>query len=244
MTIQIDKTTYRAKAANERVRFLVLHYTAAPLKGSIEALTGPNVSAHYLVPDSRPDGIFQLVDETRRAWHAGVSHWQGRDNLNDTSIGIEIVNLGFTREPGEEPVWYPFPDAQVDAVMTLAGDIVRRYGIDPTCVIGHSDIAPGRKSDPGPLFPWERLARRGVGAWPDAAEVRARRERANPNDVKGLQEKLRRYGYKIAVTGRLDQHSHDVVRAFQMHFRPAQCNGLPDAETVAILETLLDKYRR
>ena len=156
-------TSYRAKAFNNRIRFLILHYTAANFSSSIGALTGPNVSAHYLIPDiSDPtyikagftdQQIFSLVDENHRAWHAGVSQWAERSNLNDTAIGIEVVNQA-TDDQGKF-TFPPYHPQQIAAIEQLAKDILKRYpDITPRNVLGHSDISIGRKSDPGAAFPW------------------------------------------------------------------------------------------
>ncbi|MCC7005315.1 MAG: N-acetylmuramoyl-L-alanine amidase [Ottowia sp.] len=245
--IQIDDTTHVSQSYNERVRFLVLHYTALDTEASIRALTAPNnVSAHYLVSDKNPQLIYRLVSEDKRAWHAGVSKWQGRENLNDSSIGIEIINLGYTnpnKQDLQKVTWYPFPDEQIDAVIELTKDIVTRYKIDPTCVIGHADIATGRKKDPGPLFPWERLYENGVGAWADANKVQEKiAAHTVLDDIATIQNKLARYGYQQNVTGQYDEATKGTVCAFQMHFRPSKFDGKWDIETQATLDTLLEKY--
>ncbi|AJY38868.1 N-acetylmuramoyl-L-alanine amidase [Burkholderia humptydooensis] len=239
---------------DSRVRTLVLHYTAQPLARSVALLTDPTrpVSAHYLVPDAADEGkrfrVFALVPESRRAWHAGVSYWQGERLLNAGSIGIEIVNAGFPDADEDAPLmqrrWSPFPDEQMAAVGRLAADIVARHAIPPQKVVGHSDIAPGRKLDPGPLFPWRTLYEQyGVGAWPDAIAVAYYRAcRPFRGEVAELQAKLLAYGYDTPQTGALDLRTTDAIAAFQMHFRPARYDGVPDVETVAILDALLDKY--
>ncbi|WP_375332970.1 N-acetylmuramoyl-L-alanine amidase [Candidatus Tisiphia endosymbiont of Psammoecus bipunctatus] len=240
--ITIDRTTYRAPSFNERVRFLVLHYTNENLEGSLRDLLGPKVSVHYLVSDSNPNHIFQLVEESRRAWDVGVSGWQGRQNLNDTSIGIEIVNLGDTKDSQGNIHWYPYPEDQITAVMELCQNIITRYDIDPTCVIGHSDAAPGRKQDPGPLFPWKQLYDNNIGAWYDQDTVNALMPKVDLSNVKLIQEQFSKYGYVLQPTGIIDQQTTDVVVSFQMHFRPKNFSGILDVETVAILEALLQKY--
>ena len=239
----IDKSHASANA-NQRICSLVLHYTALDLKASLKALTNPNtkVSAHYLIPEKSMSGkrqIFQLVDEKKRAWHAGASAWQQRINLNDTSIGIEIVNLGYSDKNGKRR-WYPFTDYQIESIIKLAKIIITRYQIHPTCVIGHSDIAPGRKVDPGPLFPWKTLYENGIGAWFEEEELGY--NHANEIDILELQKKLQTYGYAIEITGKLDTQTRTVLQAFQMHFRARDYSGNPDAETSAILENLLKKY--
>lgn len=238
----------RALRAEPRVRYLVMHYTAEDFSSSLKVLTDEQVSAHYLVPALPPQSqgkpvVWQLVPESRSAWHAGVSYWRGQTRLNDNSIGIEIENPGY-RRTANGIVWYPFSAQQIAALRVLSRDIVRRYHIAPADVVGHGDIAPQRKVDPGPLFPWALLAEQGVGAWPDAACVRAYRQRyqlAAP-DVAYLQRRLALWGYQIIPTGINDAASRRVIAAFQMHYRPTNFGGEPDAETCAIVDALLEKY--
>ncbi len=252
----IDRGEYKidtnnpSVAQNDRVRFLVLHYTATDDAESLRLLTQGNVSAHYLVK-THPDTVggkpvvLQLVPEEQRAWHAGVSDWQGRNNLNDSSIGIEIVNKGFT-EKMLGRTWYPYNESQIKLIERLTKDIVERYHIDPTDVVAHSDIAPLRKSDPGPLFPWKRLAEQGIGAWPDDATVTKYingREIYDIASVAIIQQALARYGYKIPQSGTLDDETRQVITAFQMHFRAQDFSGIPDVETEAIALALIEKYR-
>ncbi|CFR12035.1 N-acetylmuramoyl-L-alanine amidase [Yersinia kristensenii] len=243
-------TSIPSVAQNTRVRFLVLHYTATDDAESLRLLTQGNVSAHYLVkthPDNL-DGkpvVLQLVPESERAWHAGVSYWHGRNSLNDTSIGIEIVNKGFTEKMlGRQ--WYPYNESQIQLIERLTKDIVERYNIDPTDVVAHSDIAPQRKSDPGPLFPWQRLAEQGIGAWPDDATVTKYIDGRNKNDLASvaiIQQALARYGYQIPQSGEWDDETKHVIAAFQMHFRAQDFSGVPDVETEAIALALVEKYR-
>ena len=244
----IDKS-HSSPNYNQRIFSLVLHYTAAEFENSLKILTDPKtqLSAHYLVPEESMDGqrkIFQLVKEEERAWHAGFSRWQKRTNLNDTSIGIEIVNLGYTDDKKGKRTWYPFSDYQIESVIELAKIIVERYNIPATHVIGHSDIAPGRKVDPGPLFPWKKLYENGIGAWFDEGAVK--KERAlncyHEINIEKLQKNLLTYGYGIEITGKLDEETITILQAFQMHFRPSDFSGNPDSETSAILENLIQKY--
>ncbi|WP_250499562.1 N-acetylmuramoyl-L-alanine amidase [Caballeronia sp. GAWG1-5s-s] len=245
----IADTQHHAKNADSRVRFLVMHYTEIDEARSLAVLTGDEVSVHYVVPDAPriENGepvVYQLVPEDKRAWHAGQSYWQGATELNASSIGIENVNLGPIDTPAGR-TWQPYPPAQVDALVKLSRDIVERYGIPPTRVVGHSDIAPQRKIDPGPLFPWRTLYEAGIGAWPDDATVAAHlagRDPKAPCDVRALQEKLKRYGYDVATDGVLDERTRRVFGAFQMHFRPSDYAGDADAQTDAIAQALLDKY--
>ncbi|WP_213992844.1 N-acetylmuramoyl-L-alanine amidase [Sodalis sp. dw_96] len=253
---QIDRgdyladTTVSSRSQDERIRFLVMHYTAADDNESLRLLTQGQVSAHYLVHTS-PEIIrgkpvaSQLVAEEKRAWHGGESHWQGRDNLNDTSLGIEIVNPGFSQGVKGKH-WYPFKEDQIELVARLARDIIHRYGISPANVLAHSDIAPLRKSDPGPLFPWQLLAQRGIGAWPDRASVDkylAGRAFGTPASVANIQRTLARYGYRIPQNGLADEETLRTISAFQMHFRPTDFSGTPDAQTEAIAMALVEKYR-
>jgi N-acetylmuramoyl-L-alanine amidase len=143
------------------VQFLILHYTAIDEPTSLKVLSQQGVSSHYLVGDQMPVKVWQLVDESKMSYHAGLSDWKGYSRLNASSIGIEIVNLGF-RDAPEGRTYFPFPQAQIDRVIALVKDIVARHQIRPEYILGHSDIAPQRKSDPGPLFPWKQLADAGL----------------------------------------------------------------------------------
>ncbi len=239
----------QSSAFNERVRYVVLHYTDSEAPRALQTLMGPRVSAHYVVarkPEQRGGEpvVWQLVDEHKRAWHAGVSAWEDRTQLNDSSIGIEIVNRG----PGDDtvtPHWAPYSEAQIKAVIALVGDIVRRYRLPPTAIVGHADIAPERKIDPGPAFPWQRLHAAGIGAWPDAASVARYQQRFErcPPTLAQLQRALGAYGYALPASGAQDMRTQAVLRAFQMHFRPSDYRGEPDAESAAIVWALLAKYR-
>lgn len=241
-------TSLHARGADSRIRFLVMHYTESDEAKSLRTLTGDSVSVHYVVPpqphiEHGMPVVYQLVPESQRAWHAGVSEWQRTTELNAVSIGIENVNRG-PLDP-QNRTWQPYPPEQVDALIRLSKDIVARYAIPPTRVVGHSDIAPQRKIDPGPLFPWQALAQAGVGAWPDDATVAARLAGRDPRawvDVRELQLKLARYGYDVPTDGVLDTRTRRVFAAFQMHFRPSDYAGDPDAQTDAIAQALLDKY--
>ena len=239
---QVDRR-YTAPGQSSRVRHLVLHYTDSDARRSLSTLTGPHVSAHYVLTREAPK-VYQLVDESRRAWHAGASAWHSRTNLNDTSIGIEVVNRGPYQTPAGR-AWTPYPSAQIDTLIALARDIVARHAIDPVDVVGHADIAPRRKIDPGPRFPWYRLYRAGIGAWPETERVMAyqRRFMTSPPSLIQWQRALVAYGYPVDVTGRFDALTHDTLRAFQMHFRPTRHDGYPDAHSAAILWALLEKYR-
>jgi N-acetylmuramoyl-L-alanine amidase len=217
---------------------VILHYTGMPTgEGALERLRDPasEVSSHYFVWEN--GRILQLVPETRRAWHAGASCWKRETDLNSASIGIEIVNQGHING-----VPTPFPDAQIEAVAALCRDIGNRHLIDPKRFLAHSDIAPGRKIDPGEAFPWDRLAELGVGHWPktpDVTNAPALFEGQTGYEIKALQVALATYGYHIQADGVFGPRTKAVVEAFQRRFRRARVDGVADAETRAILASLL-----
>lgn len=250
----VDKGAYeldvsrQAQAAYPRIKVLVIHYTADDFDRSLTTLTGKDVSSHYLIPaiptlhNGKPR-ISQLVPERDLAWHAGVSFWRGATRINDTSIGIELENRGWQKRGGEK-FFTPFEPTQIAALVPLAKAIIARYDIKPQNVVAHSDIAPQRKVDPGPLFPWQALAAQGIGAWPDAHRVAFYLNGHSPHEpvqARQLLDLLARYGYENAVNGTPAQQKR-VIMAFQMHFRPRLWNGFADRETMAIAEALLEKY--
>jgi N-acetylmuramoyl-L-alanine amidase len=215
---------------------VVLHYTGMETgEAALARLRDPaaEVSAHYLIEE---DGrVFSLVDEARRAWHAGVSFWAGARDINSASIGVEIVN------PGHDFGYRDFPDAQIAALIALIADIRSRWTIPDARILGHSDVAPSRKVDPGERFPWDRLAAAGHGLWvePEPAPGPA----LGPGDegaaVFAFQAGLRRLGYESVTTGVFDADTACLVRAFQRHWRPRRVDGLADGETRARLMALL-----
>ncbi len=232
-------SSFTAVSQDSRVRYLVLHYTFLDSASSLRVLTQQHVSSHYLLDDGADFKIYRLVDEHRRAYHSGLSSWKGNTGLNASSIGIEIVNLGW-RDTDHGRLWLPFPQGQIDRLIPLVRDIVKRHDIAPDRVLAHSDIAPQRKQDPGPLFPWKQLADAGLVLWPDEQEVARRQgdfELQLPN-VAWFQKKLAEHGFAIAQTGELDQATRNVVVVFQMKYRPAKFDGTPDAQTAAILDVL------
>jgi N-acetylmuramoyl-L-alanine amidase len=203
---------------------------------ALEWLCNPSsgVSAHYFVfEDGR---VAQLVPEMRRAWHAGAGSWGGDDDINSCSIGIEIAN------PGHDRGLPPFPDAQVASVIALGKDIVGRWSITPDRVLGHSDVAPGRKQDPGERFPWADLHRAGLGHWVEPAPIQAGRSLSHGdagNEVQTAQAMLAHYGYGVPLSGIFDQATEAVVAAFQRHFRPERVDGVADESTLATLRELI-----
>ena len=236
-TVPLD-TTYSSKSQDSRAQFLILHYTSDTFEKSLKILTEGPVSSHYLI-DINPPTVYKLVDESKRAFHAGVSRWGSSAALNAASIGIEIVNLGDRKTPNGI-VWFDYPDKQMDVVIALVKDIVKRHQIRADRILGHSDIAPGRKVDPGPRFPWKRLADEGLIPWPDAADVAVKKlayEQQLP-DIAWFQRQLALYGYGTPQTGVMDKGTRDVLEAFQLRFRQSKFDGQPDAETAAILDAL------
>lgn len=216
---------------------LILHYTGMETGAAAEAwLCTPEseVSSHYLVHE---DGqVVQMVRESDRAWHAGKGSWRGRSDVNSFSIGIEIVN------PGPLNGFPPFPEAQIEAVAALSRGICARWGIAPERVLAHSDIAPGRKSDPGERFPWQKLAELGVGHYVAPAPIGGGRflSRGDAGEpVEALQSMLSLYGYGLDINGQFDEATHQAVVAFQRHFRPARVDGVADRSTVETLHRLL-----
>ena len=217
---------------------LILHYTGMPTaEAALALLTDPTseVSAHYFVwEDGR---IFQLAPERARAWHAGRSFWRGESDLNSVSIGVEIVN------PGHDGGSPPFPDSQIAATIALARDILSRWTIPPERVLAHSDVAPGRKRDPGEAFPWRRLWEGGVGRWVEPAPLSGGalfRPGEEGPPVRALQAMLALYGYGVEISGVYDRRTRAVVEAFQRHFRPERVDGEADASTVATLKALVE----
>jgi len=225
------------RAPGKPIDILLLHYTGmASPEQALGWLCDPasKVSSHYLVfEDGR---IAQLVDEARRAWHAGRSSWAGEKDINSSSIGIEIVN------PGHQFGYRAFPEAQIDALIALCRAILSRHSIPPERVLAHSDVAPERKEDPGELFPWQRLHDAGIGHWVPPAPIVAgpavkRGDRGEA--VLALQQRFRHYGYDIGEEPEFSANTEAVVAAFQRHFRPARVDGIADVSTVTTLDRLI-----
>ncbi|MCQ0989992.1 peptidoglycan recognition protein family protein [Jiella marina] len=215
---------------------LILHYTGMGTgEGAVRWLADPasEVSCHYVVHE---DGrVVQMVPEQHRAWHAGQGSWQGVCDINSLSVGIEIVNAGHAGG-------YPdFPEGQITKVMRLSAEIVARHRIAPERVLGHSDVAPARKQDPGEKFPWERLAAAGIGHFVSSAPMEAG-PCLSPGDggdaVLRWQRDLASYGYELSPTGDFDEATRFATIAFQRHFRPACVDGVADLSTVRTLKRL------
>jgi N-acetylmuramoyl-L-alanine amidase len=212
------------------LQFIILHYTG--MKTGTEALArlcdkSAQVSAHYVVEE---DGrVFKLVDEGKRAWHAGESRWKDVTDINSASIGIELVN------PGHQFGYRDFPAAQIEALKKLTKDIIARHKMNPrTCLLAHADVAPVRKEDPGELFPWKDLAKEGLGLWPVPAEDDY--GHAEDDEVQNL---LRIVGYDVPNSGAYDRQTRAALLAFQRHYEPDNLTGTPEPETVARLRALV-----
>ncbi|HEY1473271.1 MAG TPA: N-acetylmuramoyl-L-alanine amidase [Pseudolabrys sp.] len=219
---------------------ILLHYTGMRTgEAALQRLCAPDssVSSHYVVfEDGR---IVQCVPEERRTWHAGVSSWAGESDINSCSIGIEIVN------PGHEFGYSAFPLRQIAAVISICRSIITRRGpISADRILGHSDVAPLRKQDPGEKFPWDLLSDSGIGHWVRPAPLNLDGPTLSPGErgepVARLQRTLQGYGYGIEETGSYDDATRQVVAAFQRHFRPGQVNGVADASTQLTLRALLE----
>lgn len=251
---------------NSRIDYLVIHGTSENFSESLRLLTTPTVnpvSVHYLVPELNDPSypadeltVYSLVPEHRRAWHAGRSYWAKESGLNDRSIGIEVVNEfkcgGSDKALFEGAVedlscsFLPYSDEQVDLLIMLIKDILQRYPeLDPIDIVGHSDIARMRKSDPGPLFPWQQLYKEGIGPWPDDETIVKYRSLFSISmpSIETIQLALSILGYEIEMTGEIDTQTQFTLRAFQLHFRPSDYSGGLDIETLSRLWALLEKYR-
>lgn len=229
------RTSFTSPHFDERrdggsIDFLIYHYTACDLDLSLKLLAGGDpshrVSAHYLI--SETGEIFALVDESKRAWHAGVSIWDGREDLNSRSIGIELVH------PGHTPEMRPYAKKQIAALIELSHDIIKRYAIKAHHILGHSDIAPLRKADPGEHFPWKELAEEGIGLYPhpDSAFVFGGRP------LEDLSQSLRTYGYQSPQN---ESEAQLILKAFQRHFCPEELGRGGTPETIASISSLLEK---
>lgn len=238
MIEQDPSPNHNQRDPEKPVDILLLHYTGMVSgEGAVRWLCNPlsKVSSHYVVfEDGR---TVQLVDEGRRAWHAGKSHWAGETDINTRSVGVEIVN------PGHEWGYRPFPDLQIAAVIELCQGIIARHPIPPERVLAHSDVAPMRKEDPGELFPWQRLSTAGVGLWVPPCPLVAGPV-LGPGDasaaVVALQWRLRGFGYGLSEDGRFGDETAAVISAFQRHFRPERVDGIADVSTMATLDKLIE----
>ena len=240
--IQLRSPNFNQRPKGSVIDMLVLHYTGMVSAGSaLNDLcdSSKKVSAHYLVDEGGK--CFQLVDEANRAWHAGESSWAGNSDVNSYSIGIELAN------PGHEFGYKPFPETQMRSLETLLRAILSRHSIPAHKILGHSDVAPSRKQDPGELFDWQRLATNDIGLWPNQKHDQISMEGnllkfgMNGTAVRDLQKQLSYFGYNIEITGNYDLQTKEVVIAFQRHFRSQQINGVFDSLCLNLLLDLLDQ---
>ena len=230
---------FNDRAAGTDIDLLLLHYTdMRTAEEALERLTDPaaKVSSHYLVDEK--GGVFQLVAEDKRAWHAGVSFWAGETDINGCSIGIEIAN------PGHQFGYVDFPDAQIVALESLCREILARHPIPPSLVLAHSDVAPGRKKDPGELFPWARLAASGIGVWFQRRVVAP--AHMTEGDVAHLLERLETIGYLGAPA--TQEAARDIITAFQRHWLPeaigTEGEGRATPKTVSAASEIVSAMRR
>ena len=247
----IDNKTYRSRAYDHRISYIILHYTEVNFEKSIELLTGSNVSVHYLIPDPKDPSflnkhqdlkVFSLLDENLRGWHAGISSWQlekyKQNNINNHSIGIEIVN------PGVSANFPSFNVQQMELVIKLIKLLQNKYpAISAKYILGHSDIAWTRKIDPGPAFPWRLLYENGIGMWYDEIAVTKRLKYISEDEpsLSYFLKKIQKIGYDLSQK-KTDADYKKLISAFQMHFRANKYDGVLDAETIAIAENLVDRY--
>jgi len=215
--IERPSPNHDARPASKAIDLIVLHYTGMrDAEAALQRLSDPaaKVSSHYLI-DEQGD-VYRLVDESRRAWHAGVSYWQGERDVNGVSVGIELAN------PGHDFGYRPFPEAQMTALVELCRGLLARHPIPPARIVGHSDVAPRRKIDPGELFDWQALAAVGFGLWPEPLE--------GPADPALVLKALARIGYEIGQA-ETDDITRAAIAAFQRHFRPSRIDGEIDPDT-------------
>ncbi len=259
---KINSRKYNAVSQGERIRYIVLHYTHADDDTSIMLLTEQAVSSHYLITTKKREPIYQLVDDKYRAWHAGESYYDGRYSINDSSIGIEIVHMGYDEEaykknakkPKKNDVkvidydyYYDYNDVQIDKVVFLLQYLIEKYDIHPKNILGHSDVAPTRKQDPGPKFPWKRLyTEYDIGIWYDDEDYSlfmTNKDYASAS-ISEIKEEFIEYGYSSMPSNAVwDKESKQVISAFQSRFRPSKVDGNIDKETYAIIKALNKKVK-
>nr|HIL74870.1 N-acetylmuramoyl-L-alanine amidase [Rhodospirillales bacterium] len=221
--ISFPSPNYNDRPPGTEIDILVFHYTGMPKPAqALERMCDPDVkvSAHYLI--DKDGQLFQLISEEKRAWHAGISSWRNNYNINDRSIGIELAN------PGHEFGYQKFPTRQIDTLIEIAKDIIKRHPVPARNIIGHSDIAPARKKDPGEFFDWHKLALKGIGYWPESLKT----ENINQINASNFKLALQKYGYDTTDLPA-------TILAFQRHFLPTRCNSQPDQEMFKMLEILI-----
>ena len=236
LRIEQGPTSLGCEPRRQPVTVLVLHHTAGSLPSSLEILQGKDpkrpVGVHYVVTDEAKPRVIRMVPENMAAFHAGKSSWGKLEGLNQHSIGIEIINY--------DGNVYPYSDAQAEIIFALCAEIIRRHDIKPWNVVAHSDIAIGRKVDPGSKFPWAKLAKLGIGASPLPDELKERIARGRVATPVHFRQLLKDYGYAV---GPDEAALKLATEAFQRHFRPSKVDGVIDVESTAILECLVRRYR-
>ena len=236
LTIEQGPISLGCEPRRNPVSILVLHHTAGSLPSSLDILQGKDpkhrVGVHYVVTDEAKPRVIRMVPEDKAAFHAGKSAWGKLDGLNQHSIGIEIINY--------DGNVYPYSDAQAEIIFALCAEIIRRHDIKPWNVVAHSDIAIGRKVDPGSKFPWGKLAKLGIGASPLPDELKERIARGRIATPAHFRQLLKDYGYAV---GPDESALKLATEAFQRHFRPSKIDGVIDVESTAILECLVRRYR-
>lgn len=254
MSIQsfsIDQTRYQATGKSHRIQFIVLHYTAEDNATSIQKLTTERVSSHYLILSGSDHKIYQLVPDHEKAWHAGMSSFRGKNFLNDISIGIEIVNTGilpqYQRDQGYHQYthYQDYEAQQIEKIAQLLKQLIKKYDIPPRNIVGHSDIAPTRKIDPGAKFPWQLLYEKyQIGAWynEEDKQLFMNQQEFESATIPEIKREFKRYGYDINETDEWDAASRAVIYAFQLHFNAKHATAKMDLETYAILKALNKKY--
>lgn len=262
-SFKIDSKTYNSISKSHRIRHIIIHYTYADDELSKKLLTGNGVSSHYLITTKKEEPIYSLVDENYRAWHAGESAFDGRLSINDTSIGIEIVHTGYIVENAtnakktikqneEEFIKYEdyleYDETQIKKLVFLLKNIVDKYDINPKNIVGHSDISPLRKQDPGPKFPWKKLHDEyGLGIWYDENDYSnfMNDKEYKKSSVSNIKYEFIKYGYNSMPTNNVwDLESRKVLYAFQCHFRPQKIDANIDEETYAIIRALNEKVAK
>lgn len=257
---KIDNKKYDAVAKSERIRHIIIHYTYADDALSLKLLTGENVSSHYLITSRPKEPIYNLVDEKYRAWHAGESTFEGRVSMNDTSIGIEIVHNGYNilgemKNINKDDLrfisydsYVSYDEVQIEKLAFLLKEIIKKYNIHPKNILGHSDVAPTRKQDPGPKFPWKMLYDKySIGIWYDYEDYTnflndGKYKKASVSNIK---YEFIKYGYSSMPTNNIwDLDSRLVLYAFQMRFRPENIKTEIDEEIYAIIRSLNEKVKK
>lgn len=261
-------SVYKAQSYNLRINYIIMHYTALDDDLSLKILTGPGVSVHYLVTTREDDPIYKLVDDSNRAWHAGITMFNNRYSMNDSSIGIEVVNLGFlqkvtntrqqlrrmTKLQRENLFFIPYDEyidyneSQIEKIAYLLKNLIKKYDIKPYNILGHSDVAPFRKKDPGPKFPWKRLYDEyDIGIWYDEEDYTnfLNDNKYRRATVKQIKDEFIKYGYTSMPTNNIwDFDSRKVLYAFQCRFRTNEMDGNIDNETYAIIRALNEKVKK